>query len=352
MRVQHSSFSIAEIRDQIERKDLYVNKEYQRAAGLWPSYARVYFIDSILEEFPFPKLYFREILEPKTMKVRREIVDGQQRVTAILDFLNDKFRLSKMSTNFEGRRFSELDEEDQGKFVSYNVEVDIIQNAERSEILEMFRRMNAYTLALNDAEKRHSIYQGPFKWFVQSFTERYYSMFAEFGIFSQRQILRMSDSDLIADLIVAFEKGVVNTTKTTLDSIYKKYEKRFDDEDRYDQVLSEIFDFIRDNFGGLRGSMIMKPYVVHSLCCALYHNKYGLPGVEDEFRMKPIGSFVTDVEQALAGLETLAGAQEAGDEDGPFGEYVWGCQAGSNRANRRTARIKYILMALRNQLLT
>ena len=41
-----------------------------------------------------PKIYFHEYLDRRTKKVRTEIVDGQQRITTIEDFLGDKPRNS------------------------------------------------------------------------------------------------------------------------------------------------------------------------------------------------------------------------------------------------------------------
>ncbi|HEX9770571.1 MAG TPA: DUF262 domain-containing protein, partial [Kiloniellales bacterium] len=78
----------------LDRRDLVVNKEYQRGSRLWPPGPRSYFIDTILENFPFPKMYFYEYLDGESRKTRREIVDGQQRVMAIVDFLQNKFALT------------------------------------------------------------------------------------------------------------------------------------------------------------------------------------------------------------------------------------------------------------------
>ena len=68
MKLNEGKYSIAEIRDMLDRGDLVVNREYQRSPGLWPAAARSYFIDTILGGFPFPKVYFHEFLERKTKK--------------------------------------------------------------------------------------------------------------------------------------------------------------------------------------------------------------------------------------------------------------------------------------------
>ena len=86
MNLSHTSYTIAEIRDQLSRKDLVVNPDYQRSSDIWPSNAQSYFIDTILEGYPFPKVYFYESYDEKKKLPRREIVDGQQRVTTAVSF--------------------------------------------------------------------------------------------------------------------------------------------------------------------------------------------------------------------------------------------------------------------------
>ncbi|MGH6894577.1 MAG: DUF262 domain-containing protein, partial [Dongiaceae bacterium] len=93
MRVEEGKYSIAELVDWYRRRELVVNTEYQRGGGLWPAPAKSYFIDTILKEFPFPKVYFHERVDKETKRPRREIVDGQQRISTIVDFVDGKFAL-------------------------------------------------------------------------------------------------------------------------------------------------------------------------------------------------------------------------------------------------------------------
>jgi len=351
MRIDGSTYSIAELKEMIERKDLVVNREYQRGSRLWPSGARSYFIDTILTSFPFPKMYFYEYLDRNNRRTKRDIVDGQQRISAIIDFIDNKFALTSVSTNYSGMRFNDLDEETQNGFLGYSVPVDVIRNAEKSDILEMFRRMNAYTLPLNDAEKRHSTYQGIFKWFVNEFANQYSPVFVEFGIFTNRQIVRMADAELISEMILSLEQGVLSSSNTTLSNLYKKYDSEFVLEVEYRTKLNEFFGFVVNHLGELRNGFLMKPYVIHSLFCALMFNKYGLPNVEEKIGLEPIGALTRNVEEVLPSLQALAMAHEGKDLDGEFGEYVWGCTGGTNREPRRIARVRFLALALRGELL-
>ena len=182
MKVEESKYSIAEIIHWLKQRELVVNTEYQRGGGLWPPSAKSYFIDTILKEFPFPKVYFHERLDRETKRPRREIVDGQQRLTTILDFIDGKFSLGSNALGFEGKRFDGLTEDQQESFYSYTVLVDVIRNADRSEILQMFRRMNTFTLPLNAAEKRHSEFFGEFKDWVNTILDRFGSVLVNWEV--------------------------------------------------------------------------------------------------------------------------------------------------------------------------
>ncbi len=85
--------SIAEVRDQMANKVLTANRAYQRGAGLWPVSAKSYFTDTLMNEDPFQSVYIHEYISRDTKVVGKDIVDGQQRLTTIFDFLNDDFHL-------------------------------------------------------------------------------------------------------------------------------------------------------------------------------------------------------------------------------------------------------------------
>ena len=66
MRVEESKYSIAEIIDWLKKRELVINNDYQRGGALWPTPAKSYFIDTILKDFPFPKVYFHEHIDRET----------------------------------------------------------------------------------------------------------------------------------------------------------------------------------------------------------------------------------------------------------------------------------------------
>lgn len=345
MQITSNNYSIIEILQMLERRELIVNRDYQRGSGIWPAGPSSYFIDTIIENFPFPKIYMYEFVNREDRNIRKEIVDGQQRISAITRFHNNEFALGSDSGH-QGCRYQDLDDETQEKFLSYVVSVDVIRSAQRGEILQMFRRMNAYTLPLNEAEKRHSTFQGEFKWFVNELADDLNAFFLEFGVLTNRQIVRMADAAIITECMDAYENGVISSSPKSLRGLYKLYDDEFPNHDQYREMLTETFQYIVENFGDLRNTFMMKPYALHSLITALLHNRYGIAAIEQEWHAQPIGTFAVDPQNAEFELLELAQAHEAKEVEGPHAKYIWGCLSTTDRKVRRTARVAAILRIL------
>lgn len=348
MKVEEGKYSIAELVDWYRRRELVVNTEYQRGGGLWPSAAKSYFIDTILKDFPFPKVYFHERIDKDTKRPRREIVDGQQRISTIVDFADDKFSLGKNARGLEGKRFSSLTEEQQDSFYSYTVAVDVIRNAERSEILQMFRRMNAFTLPLNAPEKRHSEFFGEFKDWVNTVLDEFGQVFVNWNILTSRQVVRMADAEFIADLALAIEEGIVSTSPAKLTALYRKYDKAFPNRDNLNETITAAFNVVLGELSELQDTYITKPHIFHSFLCALVHNRFGLKGAEEIIGIPAIGSYFNHRDRALISVKRLAAAHEEKDLT-HFSEYVQAASEGGNRAPQRATRVKWLCQALQGQ---
>lgn len=348
MKVEEGKYSVAELVDWYKRRELVVNKEYQRGGGLWPTSAKSYFVDTVLKAFPFPKVYFHELLDKETKRPRRQIVDGQQRISTLVEFADGQFALGKNARDLEGKRFSQLTEEQQEAFYSYTVSVDVIRNADRSEILQMFRRMNAFTLPLNAAEKRHSEFFGEFKGWVNTILDQYGELFINWDIYTSRQIVRMADAEFVADVALAIEEGIVSTSPAKLLGLYKNYDQVFPNRVAMNDRVTGAFEVILNDLSELQNTYMTKPHIFHSLICALLHNRFSLPDVEKTTGIKPRNEYFSNRDNALFSLKRLAAAHEEKDES-EFSEYVKSASEGGNRAAQRAVRIKWLSRALHGQ---
>lgn len=284
MLANSSPMSVGDFCNDLRANKITINDDYQRNSGLWSSLAKSYFIESILLEFPIPKLFVYAKIDLKTKGTIKEIVDGQQRSGALRDFFNNKLRLSLKldSEKFRGKRYSDLDDEDKSKFLGYSLPIDQFSGVEESEVREAFTRMNANNVPLNEEEQRNARFQGPFKWFVNSLCKEKRERFLKIGLFSKRDLIRMADFKLVADLAYLVEFGIHTTKRAQLDTIYKKYNSAFEREPEFRNMLSSSIDayFALDAY---QEPILAKAYMAYSIISVLLDHTYNL-GLLDQAR--------------------------------------------------------------------
>ena len=137
-----------------KRRDRIEMPDFQREE-VWPDEKKRLLIDSILRGWHVPKFYFRK-LEDGTY----ECVDGQQRLTAIYEFFDDKLTLDEdTAKRVGGSTYSELPDEVSDTFDDFVIEVEEIEDVTDEELEELFKRLQLGT-PLNTAEKINAIMGG------------------------------------------------------------------------------------------------------------------------------------------------------------------------------------------------
>lgn len=131
-----------------------VNPDYQRNS-VWTKPQKRNLIDSLIEGIPIPALYFNKIDDDKF-----DVVDGQQRLRTIEEFMNDEFSINEDS-QFGSRHYSELDEEIKDRIEDYQLTIVELRYWDKDEIEDMFLRLQDGT-PLNAPEKRRAI-KGTFR---------------------------------------------------------------------------------------------------------------------------------------------------------------------------------------------
>ena len=142
---------------------------YQRLGRLWKRDQKQLLADSILNGFDIPKFYFQfmpSISENKSKFYNYAIIDGKQRIEAILGFINDEFPLSDTFVFFNkenhdeiaGKYFSEIEicaPAVAARFWQYELNIVFMDTTEPDMINEMFIRLNS-GITVNTAEKRNA----------------------------------------------------------------------------------------------------------------------------------------------------------------------------------------------------
>jgi Protein of unknown function DUF262 len=165
------------------RKVVDLNPPYQREGGVWKQSTRSALVDSIINGLDVPKLYFEKATTRRTapdgLTYQYAVIDGKQRLEAILAFLDDELALAEDFLFFEDEdvqaanmTLSQLQADYPllaGRFLDYELPIVSVTSDSGDLIEEMFQRLNAST-ALNAAERRNAL-AGPTKDAANSLAE-------------------------------------------------------------------------------------------------------------------------------------------------------------------------------------
>jgi hypothetical protein len=152
---------VQEIRD----KELIVRPSFQRY-GVWDTTRKSRFVESLLLNIPIPNLFFAED-DDKT----KVVVDGQQRLLAVYEFLSNRFALRGLEVlaPLNGISFDDLTERQQRIIQNRTLRCLLISAKSDSEIrFQVFERLNQGGMPLNAQEVRHCVYRGSFNDFLHA----------------------------------------------------------------------------------------------------------------------------------------------------------------------------------------
>jgi hypothetical protein len=122
--------------------------DYQREPRLWKTESKQLLIDSIIRDVDIPKLYFN-----LAEKDSYEVVDGQQRLWAVWEFVDDKFPVGE--GEYAGKFFSELPKDIKSRIADYRFQITVLSNVSNDDLRLLFLRLQ-FGLLLITGEKLHA----------------------------------------------------------------------------------------------------------------------------------------------------------------------------------------------------
>ncbi len=276
------SFQISDLMQWYAQDQISFSPKYQRGK-VWNDNARSYLIDTIIRGLPIPPVFIRQKVDITTKTTFREVIDGQQRIRTITEYISDSFYIKKShNKEFGGKYFSDLDTDTQEEILSYQISVELVTEKDDSIIYDMFARLNSNNIILNRQEIRNAKYWGDFKVLVYRLASEYRDFFLEQKLFNDRDCGRMKDVEFVSSLLIVIIDGIVEETATYVDNIYNKYDAEIPKEDQLEEkfeklmnLLKQIYDFFNSNSGCFGN----KNYFF-TLYCVLYNQMFGIPGLK------------------------------------------------------------------------
>lgn len=154
---------------------LFVNRRYQRKL-VWTLHEKQKLVESILKKYPVPAIL---IAEREDLPGTYEIIDGLQRLHAIVSFIETSFP-DLDQRYFDIQHFpTAKSRADEGLFnpantadvlsqrevstlLDYTLALSVMRNATEAEINDVFDRINTYGHRLSDQERRQAGVQNDF----------------------------------------------------------------------------------------------------------------------------------------------------------------------------------------------
>lgn len=150
--------SIFELHRRYTDGRLELRPEFQRDF-VWNRPKQVRLVESVLARIPLPAFYLADSSEEKSV-----VIDGQQRLTTLFRFLEDKLVLRGLDLlpRFEGKKFTKLEPRFQRRVEDTALTVFSVQPGSDPEVkFHLFERLNQGGVNLNAQEIRNGIYRGP-----------------------------------------------------------------------------------------------------------------------------------------------------------------------------------------------
>jgi hypothetical protein len=346
---QPRQYTVNDFQEWEQRDALLLQPKFQRRL-VWLDKPKSYLLDSIVRGFPVPPIYIREILDPDRRKTIREVVDGQQRLQTILDFLDDRFVILK-SHNDEvgGKNFSELPEPTRRHILKYAFSVVILVAADDADVFRIFERLNSYTLPLKAQEKLNAKYFGRFKKFVFRLGLDHLEFWRSNRVLSNRDIVRMGEAELTSELVVAMLDGLQDKKKS-LEQFYREYDDSFPQGKKLRSQFEACIRTIQAIFGAdLAESAFRKKALFYSLFCVVYDFLFRLPNspIDDSERGSLTKGSYASVRR---GLNRLASVLDSEAPTPAEAKFIEACARQTDNVAPRRIRHKYIYDAVQSSL--
>ena len=176
-----------------------------------------------------------------------EVIDGKQRLQAIWDFLANKFPVSEDSDPIDNLQISklyhnELHHDLQDKLDSYQLSMVIVEDADDTEVEEMFIRLQN-GVPLNSAEKRHAI-SGTMRDFVHNLADNHPLMTESAGYPNKRYA---HDEAVAQMMLVEMQRGPTKVRHPQLKRLYEN-NRNFSTNSREATILKRTMKFLKKAF--------------------------------------------------------------------------------------------------------
>ena len=169
-----TSITISNFYEQYQLGKYKFDPPYQRDMNVWDVEQKSFLLDTIFKNFPIPPIFLEQRINPDTGITNYDVIDGKQRLSTIIGFINNEVPLPKEFGNdvygnkkMNGLSFNEIKEKAKvdddiktfvADFWAYSISVEYIENPDYKIVDSIFDRLNREGSRLNPQELRKAQY--------------------------------------------------------------------------------------------------------------------------------------------------------------------------------------------------
>lgn len=339
LKFQAKIYSINDVLGWHTRKEMILSPYFQRRK-VWSPRGKSFLIDSIIKGCPLPQFFIREKIITSERKTIREVVDGQQRLTAIIEFIEDKFTIMEIHNKEHCKqKFSELKEDLQQSILSFPLSVNTLVGIDEGDVLEIFARINTYTITLNSQEKLNAEYVGAFKQKIDYLSKTHLVFWEDNKILSKDKIARMKEVELTAELVIAMMNGLQDG-KGVIKKFYKDFDDNFPQFDNIESKFADCLELCREIFeGNLKDMVFSRSPLFYSVFCALFDCKYNFSAVDTHEEKKIDQKNISEVREKLYQLDQAISGEKISDK---FAVFVKAAKSSTDSIKNRKIRHEFL----------
>lgn len=236
-----TSLTISEFYDNYLANKYRFNVTYQRKSGVWSEDKKSFLIDSIFKNYPMPAIFLRPSIDTKTGKTVYDVVDGKQRLEAIISFIENETPLTsyfaeddfidddniEAASEIAGLFFEDIKKKNREfpdyirQFWTYALSIEYLYEQKEELVASVFDRLNRNGEPLTGQELRNSKFSNSILLCVLN--ELANNPFWKDKL-SRLKSVRMEDVEFISELFfLILEDRILSSSQTILDSMYDKY---------------------------------------------------------------------------------------------------------------------------------
>lgn len=236
--IELEKVTVKQLFKMFKNNEIDLTPYYQRYSDIWSLEKKRLLIDTLINGYDIPKFYFHYIISNSNELIKTNykyaVIDGKQRINALIEFIEGKFSLNESVRYLENpdlklnnltykKLMNRSDLWDIKERID-NFQLDIIHiiTDEFDRIEEMFLRLNE-GVPVNNAEKRNSI-GGVLIEKVNKYTKEW-DFFTKKVRFGNK---RMEHQDLLLKLsLIESNNGKIESfTKKNLDNLVRSFKPK------------------------------------------------------------------------------------------------------------------------------